>query len=102
MEDPHGALRNWDEDYVDSCSWSMITCNSDNLVTILGAPSQGLSGSLSWMIANLTNLKQVLLQNNNISGHLPKELGYLPNLQTLDLSNNKFSGPLPDSFGFQV
>ncbi|PIM98334.1 Serine/threonine protein kinase [Handroanthus impetiginosus] len=100
LDDPHGALSNWDEDSVDPCSWSMITCNSDNLVTALGAPSQGLSGSLSWMIANLTNLKQVLLQNNNISGHIPKELGYLPNLQTLDLSNNKLSGHIPESMGF--
>ncbi|KAH6819249.1 Leucine-rich repeat protein kinase family protein [Perilla frutescens var. frutescens] len=100
LNDPHGALSNWDEDSVDPCSWSMITCNSDNLVTALGAPSQGLSGSLSWMIANLTNLKQVLLQNNNISGHIPKELGYLPNLQTLDLSNNKLLGRIPESFGF--
>ncbi|KAG8367642.1 hypothetical protein BUALT_Bualt16G0094200 [Buddleja alternifolia] len=100
LNDPHGALSNWDEDSVDPCSWSMITCNSDNLVTSLGAPSQGLSGSLSWMIANLTNLKQVLLQNNNISGHIPKELGYLPNLQTLDLSNNKLSAHIPDSLGF--
>ncbi|KAL8497536.1 hypothetical protein ACS0TY_021024 [Phlomoides rotata] len=100
FNDPHGALSNWDEDSVDPCSWSMITCNSDNLVTALGAPSQGLSGSLSWMIANLTNLKQVLLQNNNISGRIPKELGYLPNLQTLDLSNNKLSYHIPESLGF--
>ncbi|XP_051132119.1 probable LRR receptor-like serine/threonine-protein kinase At4g30520 [Andrographis paniculata] len=100
LDDPHGALNNWDEFSVDPCSWSMITCNSDNLVTTFGAPSQSLSGSLSWMIANLTNLKQVLLQNNNISGHIPKEIGYLPNLQTLDLSNNKLSGQIPVSLGF--
>ncbi|PIN15966.1 Serine/threonine protein kinase [Handroanthus impetiginosus] len=100
LHDPHGVLSNWDEDSVDPCSWSMITCNSDNLVSALGAPSQGLSGSLSRMIANLTNLKQVLFQNNNISGHIPKEIGYLPNLQTLDLSNNKLSGYIPESLGF--
>ncbi|KAL3623843.1 hypothetical protein CASFOL_032659 [Castilleja foliolosa] len=100
LVDPHGALSNWDEDSADPCSWSLITCNSDNLVTALGAPSQGLSGSLSWMIANLTNLKQILLQNNYITGHIPKELGYLPNLQTLDISNNKLSGYIPESFGF--
>ncbi|KAL2482881.1 putative LRR receptor-like serine/threonine-protein kinase [Forsythia ovata] len=99
LNDPHGALSNWDEDSVDPCSWSMITCNSDNLVTAIGAPSQGLSGSLYGMIANLTSLKQVLLQNNNISGHIPKELGNLPDLQTLDLSNNKFSGHIPESLG---
>lgn len=99
LNDPHGVLSNWDEDSVDPCSWSMITCSSDNLVTGIGAPSQGLSGTLSGVIANLTNLKQVLLQNNNISGHIPQELGNLSNLETLDLSSNKFSGHVPDSLG---
>ncbi|KAG9134911.1 hypothetical protein Leryth_001199 [Lithospermum erythrorhizon] len=102
LNDPHGVLNNWDQDSVDPCSWSMITCSSDNLVTALGAPSQGLSGSLSWMIGNLTNLKQILLQNNNISRHIPKELGKLQNLQTLDLSNNKFSGHVPEFLGHLV
>ncbi|XP_047951172.1 probable LRR receptor-like serine/threonine-protein kinase At4g30520 isoform X2 [Salvia hispanica] len=99
LSDPHGALSNWDENSVDPCSWSMITCNSNDLVTAFGAPSQGLSGSLSWMIANLTNLKQIMLQNNNISGHIPKEIGYLPNLQALDLSNNNLHGHIPESLG---
>ncbi|KAL3331719.1 hypothetical protein AABB24_032367 [Solanum stoloniferum] len=99
LDDPKGALSNWDEDSVDPCSWAMISCSSENLVIALGAPSQGLSGFLSGMISNLTNLKQVLLQNNNISGHIPRELGKLPNLETLDLSNNHFSGHVPDSLG---
>ncbi|KAK6136267.1 hypothetical protein DH2020_029998 [Rehmannia glutinosa] len=95
LDDPHGALSNWDEDSVDPCSWSMITCNSDNLVTALGAPSQGLSGSLSWMIANLTNLKQVRLNNNSLSGAVPLSLASLPQLTFLDLSFNNLSGPVP-------
>lgn len=33
LTDPHGVLSNWDEDSVDPCSWSMITCSTDNLVT---------------------------------------------------------------------
>lgn len=99
LNDPHGVLSNWDEDSVDPCSWAMITCSTENLVTGLGAPSQSLSGSLSGMIGNLTNLKQVLLQNNNISGPIPTELGTLPRLQTLDLSNNHFSGAVPASLG---
>ncbi|KAL8235035.1 hypothetical protein R6Q59_021135 [Mikania micrantha] len=97
LNDPHSVLSNWDEDSVDPCSWAMITCSPDNLVTGLGAPSQGLSGTLSGVIANLTNLRQVLLQNNNISGQIPAGIGHLPMLQTLDLSNNKFAGHVPDS-----
>ncbi|KAL6189186.1 hypothetical protein ACLB2K_040576 [Fragaria x ananassa] len=99
LNDPHGVLNNWDGDSVDPCSWAMITCSSENVVVGLGAPSQSLSGTLTAAIGNLTNLRQVLLQNNNISGKLPAELGTLPKLQTLDLSNNRFSGVVPESLG---
>ncbi|CAN8326643.1 unnamed protein product [Cochlearia groenlandica] len=95
LNDPHGALSNWDEFSVDPCSWAMITCSPDNLVTGLGAPSQSLSGSISESIGNLTNLRQVSLQNNKISGKIPPEMGFLPKLQTLDLSNNRISGEIP-------
>ncbi|CAL1415029.1 unnamed protein product [Linum trigynum] len=99
LNDPHGVFKNWDEDSVDPCSWALVTCSPENLVIGLGAPSQSLSGTLSPAIGNLTNLRQVLLQNNNISGKIPPEMGTLPRLQTLDLSSNRFSGSVPDSFG---
>lgn len=97
LSDPHGVLNNWDEDSVDPCSWAMITCSPENLVIGFGAPSQSLSGTLSGAIGNLTNLRQALLQNNNISGNIPPELGTLPKLETLDLSNNRLSGVVPGS-----
>ncbi|KAI3996653.1 hypothetical protein MKX01_009485 [Papaver californicum] len=99
LNDPHGVLNNWDEDSVDPCGWSMITCSPENLVIGLGASSQNLSGTLSDRIGNLTNLRQVLLQNNNISGRIPLELGLLSKLQTLDLSNNLFSSVVPVTLG---
>ncbi|XP_021887330.1 probable LRR receptor-like serine/threonine-protein kinase At4g30520 isoform X2 [Carica papaya] len=99
LNDPRGVLNNWDEDSVDPCSWAMITCSSENLVVGLGAPSQSLSGTLAAAIGNLTNLRQVLLQNNNISGEIPPELGSLSRLQTLDLSNNRFSRAIPSALG---
>ncbi|KAF7822330.1 protein NSP-INTERACTING KINASE 1-like [Senna tora] len=99
LVDPHGVLDNWDGDAVDPCSWTMVTCSSDNLVIGLGTPSQNLSGTLSPTIGNLTNLQIVLLQNNNISGSIPSELGKLSMLQTLDLSNNFFNGEIPASLG---
>ncbi|KAJ9163436.1 hypothetical protein P3X46_023104 [Hevea brasiliensis] len=96
LHDPHNVL-NWDATAVDPCSWTMITCSPDGLVTGLGAPSQSLSGTLSPSIGNLSNLQLVLLQNNNITGHLPSELGRLSKLKTLDLSNNFFSGQIPST-----
>ncbi|KAF8365156.1 hypothetical protein HHK36_032844 [Tetracentron sinense] len=99
LEDPHGVLDNWDGNAVDPCSWTLVTCSSENLVTGLGTPSQNLYGTLSPSIGNLTNLQLVLLQNNNISGPIPPELGRLSKLHTLDLSNNFFTGEIPTSLG---
>ncbi|CAD5329544.1 unnamed protein product [Arabidopsis thaliana] len=87
----------------------MITCSPDNLVIGLGAPSQSLSGGLSESIGNLTNLRQVSLQNNNISGKIPPELAFnicelsfasllcSSILFTMRLNNNSLSGPFPAS-----
>ncbi|KAF3579851.1 hypothetical protein DY000_02034285 [Brassica cretica] len=83
LHDPHGVLNNWDEFSVDPCSWTMITCSSDNLVTILGVPSQSLSGTLSASISNLTNLHQVDLSYNNLRGPVPK----FP-LKTINIAGN--------------
>ncbi|GAA0154984.1 transmembrane signal receptor [Lithospermum erythrorhizon] len=100
LKDPHGVLENWDEDSVDPCSWSMVTCSVEGLVIGLGTPSQNLSGILSQSIGNLTNLQIILLQNNNIAGPIPSKLGHLSKLHTLDLSSNHFSGEIPSSLGF--
>lgn len=32
LVDPHGVL-NWDRNAVDPCSWAMIACSPDKLVT---------------------------------------------------------------------
>nr|GLL34300.1 probable LRR receptor-like serine/threonine-protein kinase At2g23950 [Ipomoea trifida] len=95
LNDPNGVLRNWDVDSVDPCSWAMITCSSDNLVIAFIAPSQGLSGTLSGLNANLTNLKQMRLNNNSLSGAIPLSLARASKLAFLDLSYNNFSGPVP-------
>ncbi|KAF3548701.1 hypothetical protein DY000_02000651 [Brassica cretica] len=93
LHDPHGVLDSWDRDAVDPCSWTMVTCSSENFVIGLGTPSQNLSGTLSPSITNLTNLRIVLLQNNNITGKIPSEFGRLTRLETLDLSDNFFHVP---------
>ncbi|KAJ8471771.1 hypothetical protein OPV22_026114 [Ensete ventricosum] len=97
LKDPHSVLENWDQDSVDPCSWTMVTCSPENLVIGLGSPSQNLSGTFSPSIGNLTNLEIILLQNNNISGPIPQEIGRLSKLRTLDLSNNYFTGGIPTS-----
>ncbi|CAN6178456.1 unnamed protein product [Urochloa humidicola] len=99
LKDPNGVLKNWDKDSVDPCSWTTVTCSPDKLVTGLEAPSQSLSGMLSPLIGNLTNLQNVLLQNNNITGPIPAEIGKLSKLTTLDLSSNHLYGGIPTTVG---
>ncbi|KAL5725079.1 hypothetical protein ACHQM5_008263 [Ranunculus cassubicifolius] len=95
LNDPNNVLESWDKNSVDPCSWRMITCSTQGSVSVLGLPSQSLSGTLSSWIGNLSNLQSVLLQNNDISGPIPTEIRKLEKLQTLDLSNNMFSGGIP-------
>jgi len=99
LHDPSNVLENWDINSVDPCSWRMITCSAEGYVSVLGLPSQSLSGTLSPGIGNLTHLQSVLFQNNAISGHIPSDIGSLNKLQTLDLSNNQFGGQIPTSLG---
>ncbi|KAK4763932.1 hypothetical protein SAY87_013370 [Trapa incisa] len=98
LHDPYNVL-DWDINSVDPCGWRMVTCTPDGHVSALGLPSQGLSGTLSPGIGNLSYLQSVLLQNNDISGSIPASIGRLEKLQTLDLSNNTFSGGIPSSLG---
>lgn len=35
FKDPHNILENWDENAVDPCSWTMVTCSPDGLVVSL-------------------------------------------------------------------
>nr|XP_025619079.1 probable LRR receptor-like serine/threonine-protein kinase At5g45780 [Arachis hypogaea] len=59
--------------------------------------SAGLSGTLLSGIGNLSHLRTLLLQNNQLSGPIAAEIGKLSELQTLDLSSNQFVGGIPSS-----
>ncbi|XP_042042072.1 probable LRR receptor-like serine/threonine-protein kinase At5g45780 isoform X1 [Salvia splendens] len=99
MRDENHVLDGWDINSVDPCTWYMVGCSPESFVISLEMPSMGLSGTLSPSIGNLTHLRTMLLQNNQISGNIPSEIGKLSELQTLDLSGNKFDGGIPGSVG---
>ncbi|GMP73164.1 hypothetical protein CsSME_00030996 [Camellia sinensis var. sinensis] len=77
-QDPFGALRSWN-DSVHYCDWNGILCSHrhPNRVVKLGLRSQGLVGSLSPHIGNLSFLKSLILQNNSFHGPIPHEIGRL-------------------------
>ncbi|GER27835.1 leucine-rich repeat receptor-like kinase [Striga asiatica] len=99
MVDENHVLDGWDINSVDPCTWNMVGCSQEGFVISLEMASMGLSGTLSHSIGNLTHLRTMLLQNNQLTGDLPSEIGKLSELQTLDLSGNQFDGEIPNSLG---
>lgn len=56
-----------------------------------------LSGDIPNEIADITNLEQFKIENNQVTGPIPSGLGNLQKLNWLRFSDNKMSGPIPES-----
>ncbi|GKE52164.1 kinase-like domain-containing protein, partial [Tanacetum coccineum] len=94
-QDPHKVLTSWNHSF-HFCDWSGISCGKRNKrVIALRLVSQGLEGSLSPHVGNLSFLRVLSLGNNSFQGTIPHELGRLSRLRGLYLSLNKFSGVIP-------
>ncbi|EOA29877.1 hypothetical protein CARUB_v10012974mg [Capsella rubella] len=92
---PSMLVESWKGD--DACSgWAYVTCDSTgkNVVT-LNLGKHGFNGFISPTIANLTSLKSVYFNDNNLTGVIPKELTFMTSLQLIDVSNNNLSGEVP-------
>jgi len=59
----------------------------------------GLSGEIPPEIGNLTNLTNLLLNDNQLTGSIPSEIGNLTNLTNLLLNDNQFTGSIPSAIG---
>ncbi|KAI3519846.1 hypothetical protein L1887_09063 [Cichorium endivia] len=78
------------------CDWSGISCGKRHRrVTAIQLPSQGLEGSLSPHVGNLSFLRVFTLTNNSFRGTIPHELGRLSRLRSLLLARNEFTGVIP-------
>ncbi|PWA84147.1 leucine-rich repeat protein [Artemisia annua] len=90
-----GVMSSWN-DSSPFCQWKGITCDSRNQrVTVLNLSSEGLIGSLSPSIGNLSFLKVIRLHNNSLSGEIPPQVSRLIRLRELRLYNNSFNGKIP-------
>ncbi|KAL7106333.1 hypothetical protein ACP275_07G105800 [Erythranthe tilingii] len=94
--DPNGALNSWNRT-TNFCTWNGVTCGRKhpNRVVSINLDSQGLIGSLSPHIGNLSFLREINLQNNSFNGRIPQEIGHLKRLEYIEFSNNSFLGPIP-------
>ncbi|GJY61459.1 leucine-rich repeat protein [Tanacetum coccineum] len=93
--DPYKVLTSWNHSF-HFCDWSGISCGKRRKrVTALQLNSQGLEGSLSPHVGNLSFLREISLENNSFQGTIPHELGRLSRLRHLYLGINEFSGVIP-------
>ncbi|KAF2309553.1 hypothetical protein GH714_003799 [Hevea brasiliensis] len=100
MVDKFMVMDGWYINSVDPCTWNMVGCSVEGFVISLEMESMGLSWTLSPSIGNLSQLRTMLLQNNQLTGPIPAVIGKLLELQALDLSGNQFAGDIPSSLGF--
>ncbi|GJX68119.1 kinase-like domain-containing protein [Tanacetum coccineum] len=92
---PNGVLSSWNDSF-HFCDWSGISCGKRHRrVTVIKLKSQGLEGSLSPHVGNLSFLRVLWLWNNSLQGTIPHELGHLSRLRGLILGRNKFHGVIP-------
>nr|GEX03091.1 leucine-rich repeat protein [Tanacetum cinerariifolium] len=87
--DPYKVLMSWNHSF-HFCDWSGISCGKRHKrVTALRLSSQGLEGSLSPHVGNLSFLQMF---NSNFSGMLTIDFSKLRDINTIRLDNNKLNG----------
>ncbi|KAK3411787.1 hypothetical protein EUGRSUZ_I00547, partial [Eucalyptus grandis] len=93
--DPFYVLNSWNNS-IEFCQWYGVTCGwRHRRVTVLDLRSQGLFGSISPHIGNLSFLKEMKLQNNSLDHAIPSQIGQLRRLRILLLHNNSLVGEIP-------
>jgi Leucine-rich repeat (LRR) protein len=80
------------------CEWYGVFCDGGN-VSELYLSQNGLSGSISSELSELSQLTVLDLSYNMLNGSIPANLGDLSNLQSLALNYNMLNGSIPASLG---
>ena len=95
LNQQHGVLAAWNTT-TKFCHWPGVSCSlkHKDRVTVLNLTSQGLSGTITPSIGNLTFLRILDLSSNKLQGEIPVSVGQLPQLQHFNLSNNMLHGEI--------
>ncbi|KDP34813.1 hypothetical protein JCGZ_11175 [Jatropha curcas] len=95
-QDPFQIFSSWNNS-LHFCQWYGVSCSRrhPHRVAALNLRSQGLVGSLSPHIGNLSFLRLIDLENNSFHGEIPQQIGNLRRAQVMYFSNNSFQGNIP-------
>ncbi|KAG8390934.1 hypothetical protein BUALT_Bualt01G0135200 [Buddleja alternifolia] len=88
-------LSSWDKN-MSPCNWTGVSCNGKRVVAV-DLSGFGISGSISPFLGNLSFLRSLELQNNQLFGKLPHQIGNLFRLRSLNLSFNRMEGAIPSN-----
>ncbi|RVW82744.1 LRR receptor-like serine/threonine-protein kinase RPK2 [Vitis vinifera] len=118
VSDPSGLLSSWKSSNSDHCSWLGVTCDSGSRVLSLNVRVAAvenctggnvkLIGTLSPVIAKLTELRALSLPYNEFGGQIPIEIwgmeklelpSNLMSLEILNLAGNMVNGTIPGFIG---
>ncbi|CAL5079211.1 unnamed protein product [Urochloa decumbens] len=93
-----GVLDSWNQS-TSYCNWEGVDCSKRHRwrVVTLDLSSQGLDGTISPAIGNLTFLRLLNLSSNTLQGEIPPGIGSLRHLWHIDLSENMFTGVIPSN-----
>lgn len=95
--DPHSRLSNWNEQ-TDVCNFTRVKCGKlHHRVVHINLNDSTLTGLLSPVLSNLTQLRYLYLVNNHFFGIIPLEFSSLYNLIEIKLSTNNLHGQIPGS-----
>ncbi|PPS06122.1 hypothetical protein GOBAR_AA14525 [Gossypium barbadense] len=80
------------------CNWTGVVCNKHNTrVVELNLSGFHLEGFISPHVGNLSFLRSLQLQDNQLSGELPDQMWNLFRLRDLNMSQNSLYGVIPSN-----
>lgn len=88
----------WLDEELRPTFWRGVTVSNGHVI-YLTLPANDLDGHIPPEVADLSELRRLILTSNNLSGVIPAELGSLTKLRELHLHGNDLTGHIPSALG---
>lgn len=80
------------------CDWFGVGCGGGS-VRLLALRNNDLAGTIPAQLADLSQLRSLIVVSNELTGPLPSELGNLTELTALFAGGNQLTGTIPGELG---